>query len=254
MRNGSWSLPPCWCLVALLCLSVAGCYGCTSSTNPPSVGSAATNGTDVPAEPTGAEGLETVGSYVPPQIRSRILSADGSKQTEELVPNDLHVRLFNDDEVVTIGSTRVPMVADAKKQTISMLAHTCTKPGCASHGKRGRPILFTQPYDVHQISPDGKVWQQMDLNSESEQKRVWGPPLCPICGSNSDVQIYVLPEVAPRLARLKDELKQSRAAFALAQGPGTTPPTGVRPPVEIFNEINGLPQLFIIRQLKSPKD
>ena len=252
MANGFCSLPPRWSIVWVLLAFVPGCNGCSSSTNSTSSDFISGNGTSVSAEPTSPEGLDTVGSYVPPQVKARILSPDGSKQTEQLVPNDLHVRLFNADEVVVIGASRVPLVADAQKRTISMLAHTCTKPACAANGKRGRPILFTQPYDVHQISPDGKVWQQMDLNSESEQKRVWGPPLCPICGSNSDVVIYVLPEVVPRLARLKDELKQSRAAFSAAQAAGKSPPTGVRAPVDIFNEINGLPQLFIIRQLNSP--
>jgi hypothetical protein len=195
--------------------------------------------------------LQTVGNYVPEQIKARVLSPDGATVTEQLVPNDLHVRLFNDDETLTVGASRLPIVVDAQKKIIAMLAHTCTKPGCAAHGKRGRPLLFTQPDDVHQVSPDGKVLQQMDLSVESEQKRVWGPPLCPICNSNSDVIVYLLPEVAPRMARLKDELKNSRAAMAAANGSADSLPPGVRPPVEIFNEINSLPQLYIHKQLKS---
>jgi len=189
---------------------------------------------------------------VPPQIRARVLSSDGSKVTEEMIPNDLHVRVFNEDETVAVGASRLPIVVDPQKKIISLLAHTCTKPGCAAHGKRGRPLLFTQPYDVHQISPSGKITQQMEFGVESEQKRVWGPPLCPICGSNSEVIVYVLPEVAPRLARLKDELKSSREALAAAQGSAAALPPGVRTPAEIFSEIQSLPQLYIQKELKGP--
>lgn len=225
--------------IAALCTG-----GCSCSTQPA--------GTLLPPDSTTSSAGQVpplpAGVRVPPTIITRQWHADSEATTGSDVPNDFGIRVYGEDEILCVAKTRSPFVKNAENREVCMMAFTCSKPGCASQGKAGRPVLFTRDPQEYYVG-SGRVMQPSLADLEAaETKIVWGPPNCPVCGSNQNTKPYVLPEVQPRLARLEDELRWSREQLKAARAAGHDLSPGARPPTVIFDEISRLPQLYLVRQ------
>jgi len=190
------------------------------------------------------------------EIASTILSHRWDATAQDLInlqaPNELNVRTFHPDERIVVGNDPRPFVAEPGTRKIAYLALTCTNAPCAARGSSGRPMLFTPKYNKLRIGPDGQIdWSPAAGEMGGPEPEVMGFPLCPYCHSRAHVQVYALPEVAPRLARLKDELSQSRQALEKARSQNVPFPSHLRSPAEIFEDIQHLPQLFLVRELET---
>lgn len=187
---------------------------------------------------------------VKPTIRSRNSDASQSANAvNNVAPNDFNVRTYDETEVVTVGKTREPFVDRPDSRTACLLAYTCNKSSCYSQGSEHRPLLFTRPSGEFIIGEHGRVMRPKWTDIKESINLVWGPPLCPVCGKNDRVKPYVLPEIRQRQNELKRELVASRAALRKARKAKRDLPDDIRPPVEIFAEINALPQLYLKREL-----
>lgn len=233
-----WAAP----LFALMTL-VGGC-NCQSSVHGPVTPNPHGLGTAEQSTDSSRQRASGVGDVAEKVFVRTHDSVANAYQTGEAA-NDLNIRLVGKHELAVIPTAGYVAFVRPGTREVAYLAFTCTKPGCQAHAKNGRPFVFPQPYKLIKLNDRGEIdWTPISV-LEGPGPEDEGMPRCPICRSNTNVKVYVLPEVEPRLAQLDAELQQSRIALREARRANTQFPQSMRPPIVILQEIASLPQLFI---------
>jgi hypothetical protein len=133
---------------------------------------------------------------------------------------------------------------DPQSGKIAWRALACLRPGCGVDASRQEPRLFANVIEGVTISPD-----QLVRVPESKTGAPLDLPVstCPVCGASGTVIVpYEAPERVRRRQELEAELGRVRGIRSAAERSGQPPPTDVRTPARIMQEMSDLPQVYLI--------
>ncbi|MCE9555472.1 MAG: hypothetical protein K8T91_19160 [Planctomycetes bacterium] len=196
--------------------------------------------------------LETPKGKIASEVYIRSLDANKRSPVTTRGPNDMQIRLLGMDELVVIPTGGYVAFAKPGTEEVAYLAFICKNSACQAHAKNGRPLIFPQPYKHIKLNSSGEIdWNPVEKSVfDGPGPADEGMPPCPVCHSSRNVEIYVFPEVLPRLQKLQAELKESRIALRKARSANTPFPSTLRPPIAIMQEMHALPQLFLTREVQ----
>ena len=134
------------------------------------------------------------------------------------------------DNAILMRSHRGDVFVDPESGEYAWPAMVCTNPNCSGQ----KPHVFIHVFRTTGVDPEGNL---IVPDSVPIKARI---PRCPAC-QETKYERFEMPEAALR----KKELDEELVAVRLARRETGEYSSGMRHPQEIFEEIAGLPKLFL---------